>query len=598
MLKKLSILRNSMKRCILSKNEIEENELEGYYIVGYNEDFSKGEWGNYVKGKREGIGVNWDKTFGSSKGNYVLGELKGTVEYRYIDGNSEYCEIESGIKNGSSILKWKNGGSEIRIYRDNLKEGEAIRFFKNGAVEKLNYIGGKIEGKSVYEFSNGNKIEKEYKNDEVVGERVLIFCNGTKKILSERENIILEKENKDIETCLKLFTELFLKVINELEEKLEVLNNKFQKEKMSEENELENIKDIYGRKQGKWIINEINGEKREGNFVDNEKDGEWITYKDRNFILIREFYKKGKLLEYENRSKKDSGLIKWQKDDWNYKQGEWIIREENGILKSIKYKNDNLEGEYKSFYQNGNKYEIGSYKNNKFEGEYIKYSENGQIKEKGIFINGKRNGEWLENYNERKYMNNEKIKWQIISNYRKDSLHGNYKKYKNGEIVEIGEYKYGNKIGKWIELDENDNRLIGEYFDGKKIGKWIKIISGEKVELSYRDGLLVGEYVIRYKNGNIRKKQLFMEEGKVLFEKEYYSNGKLKNVIKRIYEKGKYLQVGLRLDVSKDLYNIIEVDKEGKNKTLRKYVYVKDILANEQELLEFLKLDILNEIKL
>lgn len=592
MLKKFFVLKNLMRCCILSKSEIEENKLEGYYIIAYNEEFSKGEWGNYKAGKREGVAVNWDKNFGMSKGNYISGELEGTVEYRYIDGNKEYCEVKKGIKNGESTFIWKDGGSEVREYKDNLKNGKAIRYFNNGAIEKLNYIDGKIEGKVIYEFPNGNKIEKNYKNNEIIGDRILIFSNGIKKILTEKEMMTLEKGNLEIEICFKLFTEILFRIVNELENKIKLYNKQIKEKESIEEEVRNNIKDIYGRKQGRWIIKEITGERTEGNFIDNEKDGEWITYKNKNYILIREFYKNGKLLEYENKIENKNGLLKWQLDEKEQKQGEWILREvnEEGILKSFEYKDNNLNGEYKSFYRNGNKCEKGNYINNKFEGKYIKYFENGQVKEEGRFINGKKDGKWNQKYSNLE-LGKGIVNYQIIANYKLGILNGKYIKYKNEKLIEEGEYKKGYKIGKWLETDEEDNSFRGEYINDKREGKWLKFGNEEKIELNYQKGLLVGEYVLYYKNGNVKKELYYTSEGKILFEREYYNDGKIKSIVRKIYQNNEYLQDGLRLEFNKGIYKVMECTKDNKNKTIRKYESLKDVLEKENKLLEFLKID-------
>ena len=71
------------------------------------------------------------------------------------------------------------------------------------------------------------------------------------------------------------------------------------------------------------------------------------------------------------------------------KEGEYKSYYRDGQLEEIcNYKNNNMEGEYKYYYKNGQIWGTRNYKNGKLEGEFIIYHENGQICEILNYKNG------------------------------------------------------------------------------------------------------------------------------------------------------------------------------------------------------------------
>ena len=87
--------------------------------------------------------------------------------------------------------------------------------------------------------------------------------------------------------------------------------------------------------------------------------------------------------------------------------------------------------------------EQGSIKDGKFDGEWVTYYNNGQLFEKGEYKDGKEEGEWV-----------------IYS--------------RNGLLITKGEYKDGKRIGEWVDYWTNGNlHTKGEYKDGKRIGEWV-----------------------------------------------------------------------------------------------------------------------------
>lgn len=48
-------------------------------------------------------------------------------------------------------------------------------------------------------------------------------------------------------------------------------------------------------------------------------------------------------------------------------------------------------------------------------------------------------------------------------------MHGDYEKYRDGEVVEVGRYQYGRKDGQWISLDKDNKVNVKRFSDGKDI---------------------------------------------------------------------------------------------------------------------------------
>jgi antitoxin component YwqK of YwqJK toxin-antitoxin module len=131
------------------------------------------------------------------------------------------------------------------------------------------------------------------------------------------------------------------------------------------------------------------------------------------------------------------------------KEGEFILYHINGIV-SVKcnYHDDKLEGEYITYYKNGSVNYKCNFHNGMVEGEYISYYGNGNIREKCNFHDDKKDGEFVE------YYENGNIVRKC--NYHDDKREGEYLKYnESNELIEHRIYK-NDCIVKY---------LIGEYSD-------------------------------------------------------------------------------------------------------------------------------------
>lgn len=112
-----------------------------------------------------------------------------------------------------------------------------------------------------------------------------------------------------------------------------------------------------------------------------------IKYKDGKEYEISNYYENG---NKENilRAHHDTNLC--------------ILYYENGNKKTEHYHlgshvsvNNNYNGDYVSYYENGNMYQKGSYDYSRKQGEWGFYNDNGTIESKGNYLNGKKEGEWI-----------------------------------------------------------------------------------------------------------------------------------------------------------------------------------------------------------
>lgn len=520
------------------KKEILKNLINCYYMESVTErrmsyytgigmfkygDGSKGEWGTYINGKREGEIVNWDRNVGVFRGIYKNDIAIGKMKAYYITGCIEESYYNNGIKEGKSIFIWKDGGYEERNYKDGRKYGEAIRYFNNGAKEKINYINNIIEGDSIYYYENGDYEERKYINNRIVGDGIFYHTNGYK---------IIKHDGKDeLEKKLEILATSLIKRIEDLEKV--ILLTKKDERKIEEKI---NKKDILGLKQGKWE-EEFKYTKEIGKYLNNKKEGKWKCYLLNSEECYKlENYENGKLLEEEYiidiTSNIKSSFLKWKKDKNGLKQGKWIekIIEQKGYgyyiyKKVMNYEDNLLQGKYEIYDSDGNVIEIGKYKDDLKDGEMERYSFDQNIK----------------------------------------------------KLIESGDYIEGKKEGQWFEENK-----IGCYLNNKRNGIWENIITGEKE--TYINGLLVGNYNKYYQDGSIEAEISYMNKGTIKKEKKYYKNGQIKEIVEYIYVEDKYVKTGKALESKgKSKYYVGEYDLNGeKIGEWREYISYEEILNKEE----------------
>ena len=268
-------------------------------------------------------------------------------------------------------------------------------------------------------------------------------------------------------------------------------------------------------KNGKMIITYNNGDKYEGDFVNNIKEGKGVYY-------------------YENGDKYEGDFIQDKKEGYGvyfYKNGEKYEGEfkggkKHGFGKYYYIDGDRYEGEFKFgvadgrgiyYYSDGEKY-IGDYFNDMKNGHGIYFYSNG-TKYIGEFKDGKKNGrgflfdkegikikELLFEFNVKKKIIEEEDKLTYMSELDEipnNEINGKrVKTYSTGDKYE-GEYKNGLKQGRGIYYYSNGDQYVGDFINDKKEGNGIYYYNnGDKYEGQFYNNEKNGKGTYYYCDGD------------------------------------------------------------------------------------------------
>ena len=226
--------------------------------------------------------------------------------------------------------------------------------------------------------------------------------------------------------------------------------------------------DSKGQKQGSWEEKTATGISK-GQFVDNLKEGNWISYGSNGNFSKLEVYIKGK------------------------REGIYIEVDQRGYLVSeMYYKDDMLDGTAKKFFYGTNPASVIEYKAGKINGKKKIYYENaaGKLTEESNFVDDVKdgasnffsaNGDPIAEYIykngslegiQKSYYQGKKLmsEQEYLHNVEK----GSYKEYyENSKVKEEGKYENGKKSGKWTEYSEDGKlKADGMYVNDLKEGKW------------------------------------------------------------------------------------------------------------------------------
>ncbi|MBV7441334.1 toxin-antitoxin system YwqK family antitoxin [Weeksellaceae bacterium TAE3-ERU29] len=192
----------------------------------------------------------------------------------------------------------------------------------------------------------------------------------------------------------------------------------------------------FGQKEYKAFY--ANGQLRdEGQLNKNGKPvGEWKSYYPSGKVLMISNYENGEI----------KGNIKSFDENGKLIQ---IIHSETGLTESFdesgklwcfgKQKNGKKEGKW-TFLSNGITQKIQNYENGQLNGEYKSYNDNGKLYCKGNYENGKRVGEW-------KFY------------------------FSNGSLKEIGYYQNDKSIGTWTQYDKEGKAIFIRHYENGNLMK-------------------------------------------------------------------------------------------------------------------------------
>ncbi len=288
---------------------------------------------------------------------------------------------------------------------------------------------------------------------------------------------------------------------------------------------------------------------------------------------------------YDNGNKRMEGNMKLC-----LKDGTWKYWNENGTLGKIEsFKNGILDGEFVFWDSDGVLKEKKYYKNGKLEGwEHIYYAKD-TLKSVKYYMNGYSNygeqKEFFRNGNlDKLSYNNVNLKMHYFKEGNLISVNGDLLRlswYKDGTLEAITYSENGNNFAylhfrngqitskncringqntdsipyAWMYPKDGKLELkqVGDSVNGKREGTWkLYYPSGDVwIEMSYKNDLLDGEYIVRTVNGQIVKKvqltnglrngtyEEWSSAGNKLVE-EFYKNGKLEGSQKKWKEGEKY----------------------------------------------------------
>jgi antitoxin component YwqK of YwqJK toxin-antitoxin module len=235
--------------------------------------------------------------------------------------------------------------------------------------------------------------------------------------------------------------------------------------------------------------------------------------------------------------------------------------------------NGRPEGEYSTYYRDGQLAKKENYKNGRAEGEYLIYFSNGHLEGKGNYKNGGKEGECLEYYNngrlgERGNYKNEKDGgeyvlglWNanviIIAENTMSMRENAEKKFRSGEVSKRENYNNGKQEGKQIEYFRNGEvRKIAYYKSGEFEGDSSFFYSGQLQSIRIKkNGFFDTKSFSYYKSGKIGG-EVYCDHNKLGYRLWYYDTGELKEKITNLPKKD---TEELQLEAEK-----LSFDKNGK----------------------------------
>ena len=269
-----------------------------------------------------------------------------------------------------------------------------------------------------------------------------------------------------------------------------------------------------GLKNGNWVRFFENGQlKSKGNFVNGTLNGIWEFFNQNGTLIRKQNYLYGKI-DGELKIFHKNGNLKVEKFYINsFLEGMFDYFDEVGKLYKIETWEKGILIE-RGHYENGIKEGYCFYKKeidvilHTYEGNYKNDFRNGLWTELiyefddsysqlvGNYLNGKKEGLWKNYY----IKDDEKKILSRTTSFKNDKEDGPYKSYDEfGDVINSGNYKKGNKFGKWIEYQPYDyvNKILVNYNkEGELDGLYMEYDSQGKIicEGSYKDGLLHGNW--------------------------------------------------------------------------------------------------------
>ncbi|HKC68863.1 MAG TPA: tetratricopeptide repeat protein [Bacteroidia bacterium] len=467
-------------------------EREGLWKFYYDDGTKKAEE-NYKNGVLYGAYIKYRQNGSRSmQGNYEKGMYEGKVETFYnTDAIKGSYYFKADKKNGKEISYFSNGQKKYEVDVINeVLQGDLVQYYESGKVyEKSTFKNDKRNGPFVLYYEDGTKMsEGVYKDDKIVGEFKSYNNNGTLQkqgVYSEKGLTIgswkeynkTGKVLKDYQYSEKgkLISYKDYTGTGKLENELIYKNEELVESKSYDETG----KIIHDQKKnGKNFAGAffyINGNKlSEGNYVKDEKEGEWKYYKEDGWLSEISMYKNGK------------------------PDGKSTTYFSNGKIESeCLFVNDQRDGLYKGYYINGTIEKQGYYREGQEQGTWYYYNQDGTLAETRYYLNGEETG--------------------IERTYGGSGVKYKESTIKDGYTTKLLYFDSTGKVLNKSEFPLGTGNINYSYTNGKP-----------RLKGQYKGGLAEGTSYWYFANGNIDVQVNYINNNKEGTETFYYENGQKK----------------------------------------------------------------------
>lgn len=191
--------------------------------------------------------------------------------------------------------------------------------------------------------------------------------------------------------------------------------------------------------------------------------------------------------------------------DLKKRVGEWIEYNGSGDVDSrVQYDQSGVKnGKFVSYYGDGKLYQQAQYKNDQLEGEAKMYYDNGNLHKQFILSGGKKNGLY--------HVYNRNGNPDYAETYADGKREGTVRSYfKSGALYYQGQYKNDEISGTFHEYYENGTLSYETNFlNGKRDGAYKSFFLDGKLHKqgTYKNGEMEGEWLTYYRNGKLYLKQ-------------------------------------------------------------------------------------------
>jgi len=297
-----------------------------------------------------------------------------------------------------------------------------------------------------------------------------------------------------------------------------------------------------------------------GSIKNGSLDGLWTFWNTNGFLSSKQFYKNGSpngwftSFNEQTGKKSEEGLVLGY-DVYGelIKDGKWMIWDSHGMLKEeVTFDNGKRNGLTTLFSPNGNQNAKISYKESlPWNGEWSSWYADGNKKESGFYEQGMKKSPWTS------WFENGQKKREI--NYENNKKHGSYTEWNiKGKLVKDITYEQGSPISEYLVTYQGEGYTEINKYKGKLSGSYISWYSNGKKqeEGSYRDGKKNGNWDGWYLNGEKKYSAKFINGGATGVYTELDQNGR---VLKSVEYKNN--DIISEFHVSRDDSGIIEFHK-------------------------------------